>query len=461
MRPQELAERIVAQCRADGCVAVVTEQSEANLRWAASSVTSDALVTDRQVTVVATMEGAAGTRVGVASCRGGDDDEVASLVRCAESAARAAEPAEDAQPLVAGGGHSPSDWWAPPPPPATVAHLRSVAPALRHGFRDAQRLGHALFGYAAHRVRSIFLASSTGTRLRADLPTSHLELTARAPDDAGSAWVEITGDLTEQRVLEAQRQVGQQLRWGRRTLALPPGRYQVLLPPTAVADLMYHFYWAAGGREAMEGRTAFSAPGGGTRVGERLSEAPLTLRGDPAAPGLECAPFVVTSSSDGMVSVFDNGIPVPATAWLDRGILAALVQTRHSSQLTGLPLTPHVDNLMLEHADGRGTLADLVSRTERALLIASLWYVREVDPVKVLLTGLTRDGVYLVEQGEVVAAVNNFRFYESPVEVLRRVADAGVAEPTRSREHVDAFSHCAMPALRVDAFQLSSASRAV
>jgi predicted Zn-dependent protease len=457
MRPQELAERIVERCRADGVVALVTEQSEANVRWANTALTSNAVVADRQVTVIATVEGAAGTRVGVASCRGGTETELPEVVGRAEAAARTAEPAEDAQPLIPGG--PPADhWWAPPSPPATVAGLRPVLRALGEAFAHARRQGHALFGYAQHRVRTTFLATSTGVRLRTDLPTRHIELAARSPDR--SAWVELTGDLSASAVRRAYRQVARQLRWGRRAVELPPGRYQVVLPPTAVADLMYPFYWAAGAREAAEGRTAFGAPDGGTRVGERLSQAPLTLRGDPAATGLECAPFVVAPQSDGMVSVFDNGLPVTPTAWLDRGVLASLVQTRHSAGLTGMPLTPHVDNLILEHAGGSGSLADLVERTERGLLVTSLWYVREVDPASVLMTGLTRDGVYLVEHGEVAAAVNNFRFHESAVEMLGRVTDAGMAQPTRSREHVDAFSHCAMPPLRVVDFALSSASRA-
>ena len=111
-------------------------------------------------------------------------------------------------------------------------------------------------------------------------------------------------------------------------------------------------------------------------------------------------------------------------------------------------------------SDGHGELADIVARTERGLLLTCLWYIRDVDPQTLLLTGLTRDGVYLVEDGEVVGAVNNFRFNESPVSLLGRVTDAGATGPTLAREMGDYFNRSAMPPLQVSGFNFSTVSRA-
>src|SRR5207245_9053806 len=133
------------------------------------------------------------------------------------------------------------------------------------------------------------------------------------------------------------------------------------------------------------------------------------------------------------------------TAWIDEGRLAALLQTRHSAQVTGLPVTPIIDNLELVAADGAGDVTDLVAGTERGLLLTTLWYIREVDPQTLLLTGLTRDGVFLVEGGEVTGAVNNFRFNESPVDLLGRITEAGRTERTLPREWNDWFTRAAMP----------------
>jgi predicted Zn-dependent protease len=228
-----------------------------------------------------------------------------------------------------------------------------------------------------------------------------------------------------------------------------------------LADLLIYMYWSAGAKDALDGRTVFSKPGGGTRVGERLAEQPVILRSDPVAPGLECAPFVIAHASSRDSSVFDNGLALHQTDWIHQGTLAALPQTRHSAQLSGLPVTPEIDNLIFEPAaDSAPALEDMVASTRRGLLLTCLWYIREVDPQTLLLTGLTRDGVYLVENGEVTAEVNNFRFNESPVGMLGRLAEVGRSEPALPREWSDNFTRTAMPPARVEGFNMSSVSQA-
>jgi predicted Zn-dependent protease len=186
------------------------------------------------------------------------------------------------------------------------------------------------------------------------------------------------------------------------------------------------------------------------------------LRSDPDAAGLECAPYVLTASSSSTSSVFDNGLPVEPVDWIRDGRLEALISTRHSAQEAGLPVRPAVDNLILEGgpaASGHDIDA-MVATTDRGLLLTCLWYIREVDPRNLLLTGLTRDGIYLVEGGEVVGAVNNFRFNESPVGLLGRISEAGASKPTLPREWNDYFTRTAMPPLRIPDFHMSSVSPA-
>ena len=143
------------------------------------------------------------------------------------------------------------------------------------------------------------------------------------------------------------------------------------------------------------------------------------------------------------------------------GELTSLVQTRQTAAMTGQPVTPYVDNLVLEVDGGTGDVMDLVRGTERGLLVTCLWYIREVDPQSLLLTGLTRDGVYLVEDGEITGLVNNFRWNESPVDLLRRFSHASSTVPSFSREWGDDyFSRTATPALRVPDFNMSSVSQA-
>ncbi|WP_371500103.1 metallopeptidase TldD-related protein [Kitasatospora sp. NBC_00374] len=460
-RPHELVERALELSRTDGCVVIADEDSTANLRWAGNGLTTNGVTRGRRLTVIATVDGAEGTASGVVSREAVTRDEVESLVRAAEAAARDAGPAEDARPLLAGRPASPD--FADAPAETSAEVFAAFAPALGEAFARARKNGELLYGFARHELTTSYLGTSTGLRLRHEQPTGTVELNAKTADLTGSAWAgAATRDFTDVDVAQLHSRLSRRLGWGSKRIDLPAGRYETLLPPSALADLMVYLSWSAGGRDAAEGRSVFSRPGGGTRIGDRLSELPLTLRSDPAEPGLEAAPFLLAHSSGDSASVFDNGQQLAPTEWIRGGELANLSTTRHSAGLTGLPMRPPIDNLVLETADQAAapTLEEMVARTERGLLLTCLWYIREVDPATLLLTGLTRDGVYLVENGEVVGAVNNFRFNESPVDLLGRITEVGRTERCLPREWSDWFTRAAMPPVRVPDFNMSSVSQA-
>jgi predicted Zn-dependent protease len=223
---------------------------------------------------------------------------------------------------------------------------------------------------------------------------------------------------------------------------------------------MIYLYWTMEARDADEGRNVFAKAGGGNRIGDRLATLPLTLRSDPFEPGLESAPFQAVSGSSAVASVFDNGMATPAVNWLEDGVLTNLIRPRAWALKTTAPATAAVDNLVLEDPTATASLDEMLAATDRGLLLTTLWYIREVDPQTLLLTGLTRDGVYRVEGGEVTGAVNNFRFNESPVDLLARTVEAGRTQRTLPREWNDWFTRAAMPPLRVPDFNMSSVSQA-
>jgi len=448
-RGGEVVERCLALSRADGCMVVVRASSAANLRWAGNTLTTNGAVTGRSVAVISVV----GESVGVRTASVLDDLE--GLVRASEQAARDAAPAEDFGPLVQ--GEAQQDFSAPAEQ-TSPAVFGTVAADLGERFRAARSDGVELYGYASHDLTTTWLGSSTGLRLRHVQPTGYVELTGKRGGE--SSWVgQHTRDWSDLSVPGLDAEVRRRLGWGERQLSLPAGRYETLLPPSAVADLMAYAYWTAAGRDAAEGRTVFSRPGGGTRVGEHLGPAGLSLSSDPHDPALATTPFVVTTASSAVSSVFDNGLPLTATDWVRDGALTALVQTRASASATGSAVTPYVHSLSL---DGGGTAGtdEMVAGTGRGLLLTCLWYVREVDPETLLLTGLTRDGVYLVEDGQVVGAVNNFRWNESPVDLLGRLAEVGRSTPCLPREWSDDFTWARMPTLRVPDFNMSSVSQA-
>ncbi|MEI5099819.1 TldD/PmbA family protein [Streptomyces sp. PmtG] len=458
-KPHEIVERALELSTADGCVVIADEESTANLRWAGNALTTNGVTRGRTLTVIATVDGTRGTASGVVSRSAVTAADLEPLVRAAEAAARGAGPAEDAQPLVTGAPAAPD--FTDAPAETSSAVFADFAPALGEAFARAKAGGRELYGFANHELTSTYLGTSTGLRLRHDQPSGTLELNAKSPDRTRSAWAgRATRDFKDVDPAALDEDLARRLAWAERRVELPAGRYETLLPPTAVADLLIYQLWSSAARDAAEGRTVFSKPGGGTRVGERLAELPLTLRSDPNEPGLEAAPFVIAHASGDDASAFDNGLPLGPVDWVRDGELKRLLTTRHSAALTGLPVAPAVDNLILEGGSDR-SLDEMVAATERGLLLTCLWYIREVDPATLLLTGLTRDGVYLVENGEVVGEVNNFRFNESPVDLLSRASEAGRTQKTLPREWGDYFTRAAMPALRVPDFNMSSVSQGV
>ncbi|HVQ87256.1 MAG TPA: metallopeptidase TldD-related protein [Actinomycetes bacterium] len=458
MKPQQIVEQALDARTVDESVVIVHENSSANLRWAANTLTTNGVMRGRSVTVISTVNQASGAAVGVVSGSVADSDDVARLVHQAEQAAKSGEAAPDSADFVTA---STSPDYEDPAAETSAAVFSSFAPALGNAFGRARSDDRELFGFAEHDLTTTYVGSSTGTRLRHVQPSGRVEITGKSANRTRSTWVGApTQDFSDIDVDALDANVVERLGWAKRQLALDPGRYDVVLPPTAVADLMIYLYWTAAARDAAEGRTVFSKPGGGTRIGDQLSKQPLTLLSDPNYPGMHCAPFVIAEAASSFSSVFDNGIPLGRTEWTSAGTLSALGQTRHSAELTKLPLTPIIDNLALESASGSGSLTDLVSGVERGLLLTTLWYIREVDPQTLLLTGLTRDGVYLVEGGEVVGAVNNFRFNESPVDLLSRVTQAGATGLALPREWADFFTRVAMPPLRVADFNMSTVSQA-
>lgn len=459
---QELVEKALSLVTVDEAMVVVTDAAETSLRWAGNSMTTNGDSRSRSWTVVAIVRDDGGqARVGSVTSSRVDPDAVAAVVRAAEDAARSARPAEDATELIQpSGGTDPR--WADAAAETGVEVFGGLTDALSDGFDGvggADRSGAAdrLYGFAHHQMHTTWLGTTTGVRRRFTQPTGSVEINGKRGD--ASAWVGAgTLDFADVDVPDLLAQLSTRLDWAGRTVQLPAGRYETLLPPSAVADLMIYLMWTMEGRGAQEGHTALSRAGG-TRVGERLTDIPLTLYSDPDAPGLEYSPFVATAASSESVSVFDNGMDAGRVDWIRDGTINALAYPRHAARDFDAPVAVPGDNLLLTGGSAT-TLDEMVANTERGLLLTTLWYIREVDPATLLLTGLTRDGVYLVENGTVTGAVNNFRFNESPLDLLRRVTEVGATEPTLPREWKDWFTRTAMPPMRIPDFHMSSVSAA-
>jgi len=449
---QHAVQQVLDLSRADACIVIGRQDAAANVRWAGNTVTTNGALEDQSLSIVSIIgrRAASLTRTAVTA------DALEPLVRRCEAACARTPEAADYQPLLPRDGDAAD--WDRPAATSDIRVLEPLVPRLGAMFERARAGAIQTFGYAEHTTSTVWLATSTGLRRRYMDRIGKVELTAKTPDFSKSAWsgrAAATFDGIDPDALFAS--LSQRLDWSARTIALPAGEYEVLFEPSCTADLAVAAYSCMSRRDADEGRSPFARPGGGARLGDRLFGR-ATLSADPRDPDLPAVPFHVGGSSSSLWSVFDNGLPAAPTTWVADGTLHTLITPRYWAAKVGGAPVPFIDNLMV--GGGASTLDDMIARTKRALLVTCLWYMRTVDPQTALQTGLTRDGVFLVEDGEVRGAVNNFRWNMSPIAAFAHATEFGRSGTALPREH-DHFLRVKAPPMRVERFNMSSVSDAI
>lgn len=454
----DLVEKIIARASCDDCVVIVNDKTQANLRWANNTLTTNGVIQERKVTVLAFISTNGSMAAGGVTRTNVNESEIDEILAEAIATAKAAGAAEDYAPLAKDLNIGA---WSAPHNPTGPEVFKNFAPELGSMLSKsaAEKIEH--FGYAEHTHESYWLGSKGGLRLRHDAPIGRVEMTAKSHDRSRSTWEgKETLDFTNISVADMDTSIRQRLEWQARKVDLPAGRYQTLLPSGSVADLYTYMIWVSAARDAFEGQSVFAKNGevGATRIGEKLSNVKLNLFSDPKHSLLPTSPFLINPISSPFGSVFDNGQQSARVDWLKDGVLQALVQTRATAKLTSLPFTPIGYNYIMQVDGGAGNLNDLIAKVDDGLLLTTFWYIRMVDPNSLLLTGLTRDGVYHVKNGEVQGATNNFRWNDSPVNALSRIAHAGASEWTQPREWAGDITNLIAPPLVIDDFNMSTVS---
>src|ERR1019366_8208469 len=352
----EVALAAAARDGADGCIVLVDETSHADVRFALNTTTTNGVRRDRSVTVIALVATGRGLSPSVGVARRSGVVDVEQMVSAALTDARGAPPAEDAFTLVDGmgvaraGGGAASPAYGRAPVETDLSVLGGVLSGLSSAFRRAAAHDVVLAGFAEYGVSTLYLGSSTGVRLSYAQPTGAVNLVGRSRDGVRSAWTGVGAERIGEISFDVlEDELWRRLAWAERSLSLDAGRYEVILPPSGVADMMGSlFFYGMGGQDAEDGRTAFLASGDGrTRVGERLSDVPFTLYSDPFESDVECLPFVAVGSSDSESSVFDNALPLERVDWIKDGYLAHLRYHRAGAARSGVDVAPYIDNLML------------------------------------------------------------------------------------------------------------------
>ena len=456
IKAQDLIEKILAKASSDECIVIVTDKTQANLRWASSTLTTNGVLQERSVTVIAFLKTKDGMASGGVSRTNVDEADIDSLLAQAVASAKAAGAAEDYAPIAE--NVELGNWQAPHQPTGPEV-FKKFAPDLGQMMGKSVSDAIELFGYAEHTHETVWVGSKGGLRLRSDKPIGRVEMTAKSHARSRSTWYGVeTHDFSNVAVADIDKDIRQRLTWQERKIELPAGRYDTVFPSGSVADFYVYMMWMAGARDAFEGQSVFSKKGGGTRVGEKLSNVGLQLFSDPSNAQLNGSEFVYATASTPFTSVFDNGQVQKRCDWIKDGVLESLLQTRASAKMTSLAYTPLGDNLIMSVDGATGSTLDLVKGVKNGLLVTTLWYIRMVDPNSLLLTGLTRDGVYFVKDGEVQGVTNNFRWNDSPVSALSRISAAGATEWTQPREWAGDMANMSAPALVIKDFNMSTVS---
>lgn len=438
--------------KSDACIVMARKVASVNIRWAHNTVTTNGDADEAQLTVIAI----AGRRVASVTRTYFPPERLEEIVREAEARCEHRPDAPDYMPLLEGHGE-PADWHAPPAD-SDIHVFDPLVPTLQTLYEDARRASIATFGYSEFQTATTFVATSTGVRKRCTERMGKVEMTGKTPDFARSSWVgRVTHDFLDIDVHEMFETLQQRLGWAAQRIDMPAGAYEVLLEPSPAADLAISAYWCMTRRDADEGRSPYSKPGGGTRLGERIF-GDVTIYSDPAEPAIGTTSFHYGVDSGSAASVFDNGLELSRSEWVQDGVLQNLITPRYwAAKTPDARVMPYVNNLVL--AGSGPSTREMIAQTERALLVTCFWYIRTVDPQSALLTGLTRDGVFLIENGQVKGSVNNFRWNMSPIAALAQVTQTGRCGLALPREH-DEFLRSKAPALRIERFNMSSVSEA-
>jgi predicted Zn-dependent protease len=295
-------------------------------------------------------------------------------------------------------------------PPTTRAETAAAGPARRLEYTNEaigqcrmENLGAA--GIVSSSIAAVGVAASTGLFAHEERTDARFSLTVQAGEATGwgaAAHRSIDHLRVQERTLTAINKAKR----GLEVRELPPGRYTVILEPAAVAGLWSSALWALDAKSYEKGTSVFSG-----KLSQVIVDKRLTLRNLPAHEDLLGIGFTA------------DGLPTVASDWIADGVLTQLLYDRFTAKARGIDKIPTLDAPCLS---GTGpslpNLQELIKNTERAILVTNFWYIRTVNPTDLTLTGMTRDGTFLVENGKIVSAVKNFRFHESPLRVFSRIA---------------------------------------
>ena len=436
---RKILEKVLSFSKADSVSSWLVGSNSSNLRFALNSITTNGYADELTLSVTSYI----GKKTGSVNTNKFDDESVRAAVAKSENVARLSPenkefmPPLEPQVYVEANNYSPStESLESSARAARVSYILDQAPVndvIAAGFYEDST------GFFAVMNSKGLFAYNKGTL--ADFSSTVRTKTGSGSSRVEKSYVNIdsldTKSLSDRAINKSKLSVNPQ--------EIPPGRYTVILEPSAAADMISLCIDFMDARSADEGRSFFSKKGGGNTTGDKLADSRVNIYSDPTDPNAPARPF----SSE--------GYPLSRTDWFSSGVLMNLNRNRFWAQKNSQPIVPFPSNVIMAGTDK--SLDKMIAETDSGVLITRFWYIRTVDQQTMLLTGLTRDGIFEIKDGKIFRPVKNFRFNESPMNVLSNIIDIGQSEKATGSETGDMQIY--VPALKVGNFNLSSLSDAI
>ncbi|GGW85852.1 TldD/PmbA family protein [Salegentibacter mishustinae] len=428
---RQIMEKALSFSTADACVINMGGSESGNIRYARNTVTTSGHRSNQTLAVEASF----GKKSGTATVDEFDDESLESVVKRAEELAKLAPENPEFMAPLGPQTYDESVSFVEstanisPEYRAEVA-AKSINPASEKDVTAAGFLNDSA-GFSAMMNSSGLFAYNKSTDV-------DFTVTMRTNDGTGSGWV--TRDYNDVKKFnpeEAAKVAIDKAVMSREARAIEPGKYTVILEPAASVDLLRNMSGAFNARTADEGRS-FMSKDDGTKMGEKIVDERVNIWSDPLHPD------VPTSTWNG------EGMPLKKMKWIENGVVKNLAYSRYWAEQKGVDPVPYPSNFIMEGGDA--SREELIKSTKRGILVTRLWYIRSVDPQTLLYTGLTRDGTFYIENGEIRYPVKNFRFNESPIIMLNNLETLG--EQVRINGNL-------IPYMKVRDFTFTSLSDAV
>ena len=402
---RKIMEKALSFSTAEVCEVNLSGSESGNIRYARNSVSTAGHQSNQTLVI----QSSYGKKSGTATIDEFDDASLEKVVKRAEELAKLSpenpEFMEPLGPQVYDESITYVDATAKVTPEyrAEVANS-SIVPAKANDVTAAGFLDDS-YGFSAMMNSKGLFAYNKATNV-------DFTVTMRTNDGTGSGWVtRDVNDVNKFDAAEASKIAIDKAVLSKQAKAIEPGKYTVILEPSAALGLLNGIGRSINARQADEGRSFMSKEGGGTKIGEKIVDERVNLWSDPLNPEVPSATWN------------GAGQPLKKTSWVENGVVKNLAYDRFWAKEKGVDPVPFPSNFIM--AGGDASLEELIKSTKKGILVTRLWYIRSVDPQTLLYTGLTRDGTFYIENGAIKYPVKNFRFNESPIIMLNNLETLG------------------------------------